>query len=102
RQRCDEVQRDPASIEISQQCLVVIAPDGAAAREALGKTARIYGGHMGGGLEAHGIWGTPEQGIERVERHRALGGTRFVLEFFGGDSGKPGGLFAEKVLPAFR
>jgi len=102
RQRCDEVQRDPASIEISQQCLVVIAPDDAAAREALGKAARIYGGHMGGGLEAHGIWGTPEQVIERIERHRALGCTLFVMEFFGRDTREPARLFAEKVLPAFR
>ena len=70
RRRCDEVRRDPASIEISQQCLVVIAADEGAARDALAKATRIYGGHMGGGLEEHGIWGTPEQVIERIERHR--------------------------------
>src|SRR5262249_23974963 len=102
RQRCDEVQRDPASIEISQQCLVVIAPDDAAAREPLGKAARIYGGHMGGCHAEHGIWGTPEQVIERLERHRALGCTLFVMEFFGRDTREPARLFAEKVLPAFR
>src|SRR5499427_7292157 len=27
RQRCEEVGRDPAQVEISQQCVVVIAPD---------------------------------------------------------------------------
>jgi len=102
RRRCDEVKRDPASIEISQQCLVVIAADEAGARDALGKAARIYGGHMGGGLEEHGIWGTPEQVIERIERHRRLGCTLFVMEFFGRDTREPARLFAEKVLPAFR
>ena len=101
RRRCDEVQRDPASIEISQQCLVVIAADEAAARDALGKATRIYGGHMGGGLEEHGIWGTPEQVIERIERHHRLGCTLFVMEFFGRDTREPARLFAEKVLPAF-
>ena len=101
RRRCDEVKRDPASIEISQQCLVVIAADEAAARDALGKATRIYGGHMGGGLEEHGIWGTPEQVIERIERHRRLGCTLFVMEFFGRDTREPARLFAEKVLPAF-
>ena len=101
RRRCDEVQRDPASIEISQQCLVVIAADEAAARDALAKATRIYGGHMGGGLEEHGIWGTPEQVIERIERHRRLGCTLFVMEFFGRDTREPARLFAEKVLPAF-
>ena len=101
RRRCDEVQRDPASIEISQQCLVVIAADEAAARDALAKATRIYGGHMGGGLEEHGIWGTPEQVIERIERHRRLGCSLFVMEFFGRDTREPARLFAEKVLPAF-
>lgn len=101
RRRCDEVKRDPASIEISQQCLVVIAADEGAARDALGKATRIYGGHMGGGLEEHGIWGTPEQVIERIERHRRLGCTLFVMEFFGRDTREPARLFAEKVLPAF-
>ena len=101
RRRCDEVQRDPASIEISQQCLVVIAADEAAARDALAKATRIYGGHMGGGLEEHGIWGTPEQVIERIERHRRLGCSLFVMEFFGRDTREPARLFAEKVLRAF-
>ena len=36
------------------------------------------GGHMGGGLEAHGIWGTPARVVECIERHRALGCTHFV------------------------
>ena len=67
RRRCDEAKRDPASIEISQQCLVVIAADDAGAREALAKASRIYGGHMGGGLEEHGIWGTPGAG-DRAHR----------------------------------
>ena len=101
RRRCDEVQRDPASIEISQQCLVVIAADEAAARDALAKATRIYGGHMGGGIEEHGIWGTPEQVIERIERHRRLGCSLFVMEFFGRDTREPARLFAEKVLRAF-
>jgi F420-dependent oxidoreductase-like protein len=101
RRRCDEERRDLASIEISQQCLVVIAADEGAARDALAKATRIYGGHMGGGLEEHGIWGTPEQLIERIERHRRLGCTLFVMEFFGRDTREPARLFAEKVLPAF-
>jgi probable F420-dependent oxidoreductase len=101
RRRCAEVGRDFATIEVSQQCLVVIAETEAGAREALAKAERIYGGHMGGGLEEHGIWGTPEQVIERIERHRALGCTLFVIEFFGRDTRPPARLFAEKVMPAF-
>jgi probable F420-dependent oxidoreductase len=102
RRHCDAVKRDPADIEVSQQCLVVIAADDAAAREALAKANRIYGGHMGGGLEEHGIWGSPAQIVERIERHVKLGCTLFVIEFFGKDTREPARLFAEQVMPAFR
>jgi F420-dependent oxidoreductase-like protein len=102
RRHCDAVDRDPAQIEVSQQCLVVIAADEAGAKDAMAKAARIYGGHMGGGLEEHGIWGTPAQVIERIERHVKLGCTLFVMEFFGKDTREPARLFAEGVLPLFR
>jgi probable F420-dependent oxidoreductase len=100
--RCRREGRDFDEITISQQCLVVVAETEPAAKEALGKAVKIYGGHMGGGLEAHGIWGTPAQVIERIERHRALGCTHFVIEFFGRDTREPARLFADEVLPAFR
>jgi probable F420-dependent oxidoreductase len=102
RRRCDAEGRNFDEITVSQQCLVVIAATESAAQEALGKAVKIYGGHMGGGLEAHGIWGTPAQVIEKIERHRALGATHFVIEFFGRDTREPARLFAEHVLPAFR
>ncbi len=102
KRRCAEVGRDFATLEISQQCLVVIAESEPAAREALAKAGKVYGGHMGAGLEAHGIWGTPAQVIERIQRHMRLGCTLFVMEFFGRDTRVPARLFAERVLPAFR
>ena len=101
RRRCEQLGRDPDSIEISQQCVVVIAEDEASARAALDKAKKIYGGHMGGALEEHGIWGSPAGVIERIERHRGLGVSGFVIEFFGRDTREPARLFAEKVMPAF-
>lgn len=101
RRRCDQLGRDFDSIEVSQQCVVVIGEDESQAREYLEKAKKIYGGHMGGSLEEHGIWGTPEAVIERIERHRALGCSQFVMEFFGRDTTVPARLFAERVLPAF-
>ena len=101
RQHCEREKRDPATLRISQQTMVVIGSDEADAKSKAEKAARIYGGHMGGGLEEHGIWGAPEQVIERIERHRELGCTLFVMEFFGRDTREPARLFAEKVLPAF-
>lgn len=100
RRRCDEVGRDFGSIAISQQCVVVIAETDDGAKAALAKASKIYGGHMGAGLEAHGIWGTPARVVECIERHRALGCSQFVIEFFGKDTREPARLFAERVLPA--
>jgi F420-dependent oxidoreductase-like protein len=102
KKRCDELGRDFDEIEVSQQCVVVIAADDDAARAALAKANRIYGGHMGAALEEHGIWGTPGQVVERIERHVKLGCTSFVMEFFGRDTREPAQLFAEQVLPAFQ
>jgi F420-dependent oxidoreductase-like protein len=102
RRRCDELGRDFDSLEVSQQCIVVIAPDDETARKHLEKAKTIYGGHMGAALEEHGIWGAPEGVIERIARHVELGCSLFAIEFFGRDTREPARLFAESVLPAFR
>jgi F420-dependent oxidoreductase-like protein len=96
--RCEEAGRDPASIEKSQQCVVVIGEDDAAGRAKLEKAKKVYGGHMGGALEEHGLWGSPERVIEGIERHRELGVSFFVIEFFGRDTREPAALFAESVM----
>ncbi len=96
--RCEEVGRDPATLEISQQCVVVIGEDDASGKAALEKAKKVYGGHMGGALEEHGIWGSPERVLEGIERHRALGVSLFVIEFFGRDTREPARLFAETVM----
>ena len=102
RRRCDEAGRDFDSIEVSQQCVVVIGEDESQAKAALEKAKQIYGGHMGASIEEHGIWGTPDQVIERIERHRALGCSFLPIEFFGRDTREPAQLFAETVMPAFQ
>jgi F420-dependent oxidoreductase-like protein len=101
KRRCEEVKRDFGELRVSQQCVVVIEPDEARARESLEKAKKIYGGHMGGALEEHGIWGSPARVIDCIERHRKLGASLLVCEFFGRDTRVPARLFAEKVLPAF-
>jgi F420-dependent oxidoreductase-like protein len=101
RRRCDELGRDFDTVEVSQQCVVVIGETESEARAFLDKAKKVYGGHMGGSIEEHGIWGHPEAVIEKIERHRALGCSKFVIEFFGRDTTVPARLFAEAVLPAF-
>jgi len=101
RKRCDEVGRDFSTLRISQQCTVIIEDTEEAARDALVKAQKIFGGHMGSGLEAHGIWGSPERVVEGIERHRKLGVTDFVIEFFGRDTRPAARRFARHVIPAF-
>jgi len=100
RRRCDEEGRDFDTLKVSQQCVVVIEPDEDKAKASLEKAQKIYGGHLGAGLEEHGIWGHPARVIDCIERHRALGCTGFIIEFFGRDTRVPAELFAEEVLPA--
>jgi alkanesulfonate monooxygenase SsuD/methylene tetrahydromethanopterin reductase-like flavin-dependent oxidoreductase (luciferase family) len=101
KRRCDEEKRDFDTLQVSQQCNVVIAADEETAKQHLEKAKKIYGGHMGGQLEEHGIWGTPDQVVERIQRHVDLGCTLFVMELFGRDTREPARLFAERVLPEF-
>ncbi len=102
KRRCEEEKRDFGTLSVSQQCVVVIAETDEQARTSLEKAQKVYGGHLGAGLEEHGIWGTPERVIDCIDRHRKLGCTGFVIEFFGRDTRGPAQLFADKVLPALR
>lgn len=102
KRRFDEVGRDLATIQISQQCVVIIEETEAEAEAALEKASRIYGGHMGSGLREHGIWGTPDRVVECIEKHRNLGCSAFLMEFFGRDTRRPAEIFSEAVLPLLR
>ncbi|MBW2388509.1 MAG: LLM class flavin-dependent oxidoreductase [Deltaproteobacteria bacterium] len=102
RRRCGEEGRDFDTLTVSQQCVVIIDETEDAARASLAKASKVYGGHMGAGLEEHGIWGTPERVIECIERHRDLGCTSFIIEFFGRDTRVPAQLFAETVLSHYQ
>ncbi|HVN83901.1 MAG TPA: TIGR03560 family F420-dependent LLM class oxidoreductase [Candidatus Binatia bacterium] len=97
RQHCQAIDRDPASITVSQQCMVVIGADETDAAAKVDKAQQIYGGHLGAG-----ITGTAEQCIEKIRAHLALGCTMFIIEFFGRDTREPARLFAERVMPALR
>jgi F420-dependent oxidoreductase-like protein len=96
RQHCEAVGRDPDSIQVSQQTMVILGRDQADTQAKLEKAQMLYGGHLG-----HGIVGTPEECIEKIRRHIAAGCTMFIIEFFGRDTREPARLFAETVKPAF-
>jgi F420-dependent oxidoreductase-like protein len=100
-EHCRLINRDAASLIISQQCMVVIGESEADAKAKVEKAAQIYGGHMGA-AGAHSIAGTPARCIEAIRHHIERGCTMFIIEFFGRDTREPARLFAEQVMPAFR
>lgn len=102
RQHCTDVGRNPDSIRISQQCMVLITEREADVEPMLQRAESIFGGHMGNVRGPLAIAGTPDTVAERIQRHIDLGCTHFVIEFFGRDTRVPARLFAESVLPRFR
>ena len=96
RAHCEAIGRDPATLRVSQQTMVVIGKDRADAEAKVEKARAIYGGHLG-----QGIAGTPEECVEAIRRHVDVGCTMLMIEFFGRDTREPARLFAERVMPAF-
>lgn len=102
REHCAAVGRDPASLVVSQQCLVTIAPDEASAGPMVDTAKKIFGGHMGDPTGPLAIAGSPQRVHEQIQKHIDLGCTMFLMEFFGRDTREPAKLFAETVLPHFK
>jgi F420-dependent oxidoreductase-like protein len=96
RRHCEAVGRDPSTLRISQQTMVVIGSDEADARSKVDKAQRIYGGHMGSGIS-----GSPAQCIDTISALAAQGCSLIIIELFGRDIREPAALFADTVLPAF-
>jgi alkanesulfonate monooxygenase SsuD/methylene tetrahydromethanopterin reductase-like flavin-dependent oxidoreductase (luciferase family) len=102
RVEADKADRDPSTLRISQQCLVVIGPDSASAATQIDTAARVFGGHLGDPRGELAIAGDPDRVVEQIRRHADLGCTMLIVEFFGRDIREPARLFAETVLPHLR
>ena len=100
RQHCRDVGRDPATLELSLQDLVVIAPTDAALRPLMHDARRRLS--FFGDVDAIATWGTPDRCIDTLRKKAAQGITYFVCLFTDGGQPETIRLFAEKVLPAFR
>jgi len=99
---CDDVERNPDEIVVSQQCLVTLAQSAEEAQPLAEKAQKIFGGHMGNPMGEMAITGTAEQCCEKIQKHIDLGCTMFVIEFFGQDTREPAQRFSEEVIPEFR
>jgi alkanesulfonate monooxygenase SsuD/methylene tetrahydromethanopterin reductase-like flavin-dependent oxidoreductase (luciferase family) len=97
---CAAIGRDPASVRLSIEAVLVLAADETALVDARTRAARRFPG-AGWGLDAGGFVGTPETVIARIRERVAQGFTFFV--FFTHDRAAPETLelFAREVMPAF-
>lgn len=102
REHCQAVGRDPDSIRISQQCMVLIVEKDDEVEPLLQRAGQIFGGHMGDVRGPLAIAGTPDMVEAKIRKHLELGCSHFVIEFFGRDTRVPAKLFAETVIPRFR
>ena len=97
---CKKIGRDPASIRISQEAVLVLAPDDAALAEALPKAERRFGG-QGWGLHEGNYIGTPATIVERIKERIDQGITYFVFFSYDRATEATLRLFADEVMPAF-
>ncbi len=102
RAHCTDVGRDPDSIRVSQQCMVLITAKDEDVEPLLQRAEKLFGGHMGDVRGPLAIAGTPDTVAERIQRHLDLGCSHFIIEFFGRDTREPARLFAATVMPRFR
>ncbi len=101
KRECDKIDRDPATLRISEEAVLVLAESPAALTPLLEQARRRYGS-KGWGLEAGGYFGTPDQVTEHILGKVARGITNFA--FFFHDRGTPESLelFATRVMPAVK
>ena len=99
KQHCDAVGRDPASIEVSEQTLVVLGRTEKDLASKLQFAKRALGAVFD--IDNTALKGTPDQLIDAIKKRHAQGVSFFTILF--GDLNQPETLelFAEKVAPAF-
>jgi len=99
KRHCDAIGRDAATIEVSEQCVVVLGRTAKDLSSKMKFAKRALGAVFD--LEKTALSGTPDQLIDVIRARRQQGVTMFTMLF--GDLNQPETieLFAEKVAPAF-
>lgn len=91
-EHCEELERDPASIEISWSGRLSVAATERAARERNSRSWEREGAFIG----------SPSQVVEQMQTFIDLGVSRFILEILEFSAEDVIGILKEEVLPALR
>ncbi len=92
QQHCEELERDPADIEISWSGRLSVAAGEQAARDRNSRSREREGAFVG----------SPSQVIEQMQTFIDLGVSRFILEILEFSAEDVIGILKEEVLPALR
>ncbi|CAN5667789.1 hypothetical protein BH09ACT7_BH09ACT7_30940 [soil metagenome] len=99
RSMCDDIGRDPASIVLSVEAVMALAPDDASLPKVRDIAERRFGG-PGFGLHDSDLIGTPPQMIEKLQALQELGFAQVVLFTHDRASDETLELLATQVIPA--
>jgi F420-dependent oxidoreductase-like protein len=99
KRHCDAIGRDPQTIEVSEQCVMVLGRDEKDLRQKTQFAKQALGSVFD--IDKTALCGTPDQLIEAIQNRNRQGVTLFTTLF--GDLNQPETLelFASKVAPAF-
>ncbi len=100
REECRKIGRDPDSLRISEEAVLVIVPKRADLDEALEKANRRYPG-ASWRINEGGFVGTPEDVIEVIRQKAELGISHFAFFFYDRAAPATLELFGKEVIPAF-
>jgi alkanesulfonate monooxygenase SsuD/methylene tetrahydromethanopterin reductase-like flavin-dependent oxidoreductase (luciferase family) len=98
---CERQGRDPATLALGQQAVVVLVERESDLDAALGRARRRFGTEAWG-LDAGGLVGTAPRVVEQIQAKVALGFTHFALFFSDRAERETLERFAREVAPAFR
>ena len=98
---CKKIGRDPATLKLSEQAILVIVKDKSELEAAMVKARRHYGGPFYN-LDTSAFIGAPDDIVRRLQARAKLGISRFM--FFFHDRATPATLelFAKEVIAAFK
>jgi F420-dependent oxidoreductase-like protein len=97
KRECDKINRDPATLRISEEAVLVLAESEAELPTIVEQARRRYG-FKGWGLEAGGYIGTPERIVAHILSKVARGITNFAFFFHDRATPESLELFATRVI----
>jgi alkanesulfonate monooxygenase SsuD/methylene tetrahydromethanopterin reductase-like flavin-dependent oxidoreductase (luciferase family) len=98
KRECEKIKRDPATLRISEEAVLVLAESSASLPGLLESAKRRYGSKHWG-LEAGGYVGTPEQIAEHILTKIERGISDFAFFFHDRAAPESLELFASRVMP---